>query len=45
MDEFHFNQLNERASTIQDNIGTTRLVSKPQLELTVILRIRIECHE
>ena len=43
MDEYHFNQLNERASTIQDNTGATGLVSEPQLELTAILRVRIEC--
>ena len=43
-DEYHFNQLNERASTIQDNTGATGLVSEPQLELTAILRVRIECH-
>ena len=41
MDEY---QLNERASTIQDNTGTTGLVSEPQLELTADLRVRIECH-
>ena len=44
MDEYHFNQLNERASTILDNTGTTGLVSEPQLELMAILRVRIECH-
>ena len=44
MDEYRFNQLNERASTIQDNTGATGLVSEPQLELTAILRVRIECH-
>ena len=44
MDEYRFNQLNERASTIQDNTGTTGLVSEPQLERMVILRVRIECH-
>ena len=41
MDAYHFNQPNERASTIQDNAG---LVSEPQLELTAILRVRIGCH-
>ena len=30
--------------TIQDNTGTTGLVSEPQLELMAILRVRIECH-
>ena len=44
MDEYHFNEVNERVCTIQDNTGATGLVSEPQLELTVILRIRIECH-
>ena len=44
MDEYRFNQLNERISTVQDNIGATGLVSEPQLELTAILRVRIECH-
>ena len=44
MDEYHFNQLNECATTILDNIGTTGLVSEPQLELTAILRVRIDCH-
>ena len=44
MDEYHFNQLNERASTIQDNTGAIGLVSEPRLELTVILRVRIKCH-
>ena len=34
----------ECASTILDNSGTTGLVSEPQLELTAILRVRIECH-
>ena len=31
--------VNESASTIQDNTGTTGLVSEPQLELTAILRV------
>ena len=44
MDEYHFNQINEHASTIQDDTGATGLVSEPQLELSVILRVRIECH-
>ena len=44
MDEYRFNQLNERASTILDNAGATELVSEPQLELTAILSVRIECH-
>ena len=44
MDEYHFNQLNKCASTMQDNTGATGLVSEPQLELTAILRVRIECH-
>ena len=43
-DEYHFNQLNECAFTIQDNTGATGLVSEPQLELTAIQRVRIECH-
>ena len=41
MDEYRFNQLNECATTIQDSTG---LVSESQLELTAILRVRIECH-
>ena len=44
MDEYYFNQLNDCATTIQDNTGATGLVSEPQLELTAILRVRIECH-
>ena len=44
MDEYHFNQLNEHATTIQNGTGATELVSEPQLELTAILRVRIECH-
>ena len=44
MAKYCFNQLNEHAFTIQDNTGTTGLVSEPQLELTVILKVRIECH-
>ena len=44
MDEYRFNQLNEHASTIQDNTGAIGLVSEPQLELTAILRVKIECH-
>ena len=44
MDEYRFNQPNERASTIQDNTGTVGLVSEPQLELMVILRVRTWCH-
>ena len=44
MDEYHFNKLNERASTTQDNTGAKGLISEPQLELIVILRVRIECH-
>ena len=44
MDEYHFNPLNESTSTIQDNAGTTGLVSEPQLEPMAILRVRIECH-
>ena len=44
MDEHCFNQLNERATRILDNTGATGLVSEPQLELTAILRVRIECH-
>ena len=44
MDEYRFNELNECASTIQDNIGATGLVSEPQLNLTAILRVRIEYH-
>ena len=43
-DENHFYQLNECAITIPDNTGATGLVSKPQLELMAILRVRIECH-
>ena len=43
MDLYRFNQLNERATTIQGNTGATGLVSQPQLELTAILRVRIEC--
>ena len=43
-DKYRFNQLNERVTTIQDNTGATGLVSEPQLELTEILRVRIECH-
>ena len=44
MDEYHFNQVNEHVSTNEDNTGTTGLVSEPKLELTEILRIRIERH-
>ena len=44
MDEYHFDQLNEHASTMQYNIGTTGLVSEPQLQLMAILSVRIECH-
>ena len=44
MGEYHYNQLNEYAYTIQDNTGRTGLVNEPQLELTAILRVRIECH-
>ena len=44
MDKYCLDQLNERASTIQDNTGATGLVSQAQLELTAILRVRIECH-
>ena len=44
MDEYCFNQLNECASTIEDNIGATGLVSEPHLELQAIVRVRIECH-
>ena len=43
MDEYRFNQLNEHASTILENTGATGLVSEPQLKLTAILRVRIEC--
>ena len=43
MDEYHFNQINERASVTLDNTGTTGLVSEPQLELMAIVRVRIEC--
>ena len=42
MDEYRFNQLNERASTIQDNTGATGLVSEPQLELKAILRVSLD---
>ena len=38
MDEY------ECATTIQDNIGATGLVSDPQLGLMPVLRVRIECH-
>ena len=34
MDEYHFNQINEHASTILENTGATGLVSEPQLKLT-----------
>ena len=34
----------ECATTIQDDTGTTGLISEPQLEPTAILRVRIECH-
>ena len=44
MDEYCFNQLNECASTIQDDTGATGLVSEPHLGLTAIIRVRIECH-
>ena len=44
MDEYRVSPSNERASTILDNTGATGLVSEPQLELTAILRVRIECH-
>ena len=44
MDEYRFNQLNEHASTLLDNTDATGLVSEPPLELTAILRVRIECH-
>ena len=44
MDEYRFNQLNECASTIQDNTGITGSVSEPQLKLKAILRVRIEYH-
>ena len=43
MDEYCFPQFNERAS-IQDNTDATGLVREPQLELTAILKVRIECH-
>ena len=43
-DGYHFNQLNERVCTVQDNTGATALVSEPQLELRLIVRVRIECH-
>ena len=43
-DVYHFILLDECASTIMNNFGTTGLVSEPQLELTAILRVRIECH-
>ena len=36
--------LNERGFTIQDNTGATGLVNELQLELTAILRVRMECH-
>ena len=44
MDEYHLNQLNECAFTIQDNTDVTGLVSEPHLELTAILRVRIQGH-
>ena len=44
MDEYHFlSTKNERTTTIYDNTGAMGLVSEPQLELMVILRVRIEC--
>ena len=44
MDEYGVPEFNECASTILDSTGTTGLVREPQLELTAILRVRIECH-
>ena len=44
MDEYHFNQLYEHASTILENTGATGLVSEAHLELTAIVKVRIECH-
>ena len=44
MDEYCVSPFNERVSTILDNTGATGLVREPQLELTAILRVRIECH-
>ena len=38
-------QLNEHATTTQDDTGTTELIGMPQLELLAILRVRIECHK
>ena len=43
-DEYCFDQIIEYATTIQDNTGAIGLVSVPQLELMVMLRVRIECH-
>ena len=44
MDEYCFNQLNERASTIEDKTGAIGLVSEPHLKFQMIVRVRIECH-
>ena len=44
MDEYYCYLLNEGATIIQDNTGTAGLVREPQLNLMVILRVRIECH-
>ena len=40
MDEYRFPQFNERSSTIYDHTGATGFASEPQLELTVILRVK-----
>ena len=44
MDEYQLYQLNECAAIIQDDTSATGLISMPQLELMVILRVRRECH-
>ena len=44
MDGYHFSGLNERVCIVQDNTGATALVKKPQLELRVIVRARIQCY-
>ena len=37
-------QPNECATTLQDDIDATGLISVPHLELMAILWVRIECH-
>ena len=41
MDKYEYQY---ECATIQDDTGTTGLISEPQLEPTAILRVTIECH-